>query len=63
LRDNLNDTDDGWPKLVVFAKPFVVSHEPLPEMIRFNEVNNQILWKAQFLHLPTGQIVACDFAV
>ena len=52
---------DGWPLVVVLYDPFRCSHDPLPDRVRYREIDTRTLWKAHFVDLDNGQIVACGF--
>jgi hypothetical protein len=52
---------DEWPLVVVLSDPFRCSHDPLPDGVRYREINSPSLWKAHYLSLDHAQILACGF--
>ncbi len=54
------ETDDETGGLaVVLAQPFHDLYESVARTTRYNELGRPGHWKAHFVHIPTGQIIAC----
>jgi hypothetical protein len=56
-----NDAPGAWPLVVLLLGPFRCRPDPLPDSLRYLEIDSRALWKSHFVHLATGQILACLF--
>ena len=55
------DSGDAGPMLVILAFPFRTKPNRGDPDIVFREINIHGMWKSQYLHVPTGHVLACGF--
>jgi hypothetical protein len=54
-----SNTPGGWPTIVLLDRPFLCGHISLPHFIRYRQINGPAPWKAHYINLGSGNVLAC----
>jgi hypothetical protein len=49
----------NWPVIILLAGPFRFNHFPVSERLRYRNFNGRGPWKAHFINLDSGNVLAC----
>jgi hypothetical protein len=57
----IEDGTKSHPTLVILADPFQPQIKSTDSEVTHREINIRGIWKAHFIHVPSGHVVACGF--